>query len=253
MAQTMPISATQQALQGEAISGQAITLATTMVRLRPQLDGEVIQRLPAGMVVTLIGKHYNLWVRVQTDQAVLAGWVLATDLEQYHASPSDAPDPTASPLALPGVPGLAAPTGTAQPLVPTNPIPTPIGAPAGTSQRWRVRELAPVLPSEVLPPALQTRIITVTVGRTAVNLPQPTRIAGVRATPIPQRPMAGLRIVLVNAFGDRIAEAITPASGVVVLNQLLPATTHLWVQIPALGLHVPVTHDLVDILLMEES
>jgi hypothetical protein len=58
------------------------------------------------------------------------------------------------------------------------------------------------------------------------------------ATPTPVAPVgiAGLRVELVNVFGDVLAEAVTPADGWIVFNRGAVADTALFIQIRALGL-----------------
>ena len=53
-------------------------------------------------------------------------------------------------------------------------------------------------------------------------------------------PLAGMRVQLVNAFGDVLAEAITPDSGEVTLRRDLAPGTAVFIRVPSPGLQVPV-------------
>ena len=59
--------------------------------------------------------------------------------------------------------------------------------------------------------------------------------------------LAAIRVQLVNAFGDTLAEGVTPTSGQVTLSRDLVPGIAVFVRVPALGLQValdPVQPDL---------
>jgi hypothetical protein len=49
-----------------------------------------------------------------------------------------------------------------------------------------------------------------------------------------------MRVQLINAFGDVLAEAITPDSGEVTLRRDLAPGTAVFIRIPGPGLHIPI-------------
>jgi len=179
---------------------------------------------------------------------VLAGWVLATDLRQYDRDGSQEPAPTPpTPIAVPSpqptaVPGSSAP-----------PESLPTAGPSQTSGRQiQVTALPPLPITDLTPPVVSiTRAVTVSLRMSTVAPPSKTPIPGQKTTPIPSTPVVGLRIQLVNAFGDLLAEAIAPASGEVVLTREITPETALFVRLPALGLLTPVTGPQVTITVPE--
>jgi hypothetical protein len=65
--------------------------------------------------------------------------------------------------------------------------------------------------------------------------------------------LVGIRIQLVDAFGDLLAEAITPESGQTVLVCACDPQQALFVRVPALGVHVRVTSPQLQIRMPEVS
>jgi hypothetical protein len=59
-------------------------------------------------------------------------------------------------------------------------------------------------------------------------------------TPAPVTPRVGVRVQLVTASGDVLAEAVTDPSGQVALTRELSAWSTLFVRLPAAGLEVAV-------------
>ena len=208
--------------------GQAIVVATeTAFRIAPNAHASLIQNLPAETLVTLTGQFNGLWVSVTTIESVLPGWVLGTDLRRVN------PDQT--PLA--GTVG-----GTTTPTAPPPAGVANTAAPAAThALSVGVRPIAP-LPIDS-PPQLSPRAsLTVSVTVIAPHaLPSVTQVGSARTpTPAPSTPREGVRVQLINAFGDVLVEAVTNPSGQVALTRELATGSTLFVQLPAAGLELPV-------------
>ena len=214
------------AVQQNVAKGVALVVITTTLYLRPDATSPVVAVLAPDALVTLQGDSSGLWVRVTTATDVLPGWVLATQLRRVSAL---VPTPPAPPMAATTTGTLSALGGGA------GAAPTASPATAG------VRILDP-LPEPTAPPAPARISRSVTVLLVAAQGAQPTPHPGAR-TPTPsgdERPLAGLRVQLVSALGEVLAEGITPASGRVTLTRDVVPSTALLVQLPQLGLSVPV-------------
>jgi hypothetical protein len=209
---TVP-SITADAPQGSAV----VVAASTVMREGPNQATAAIQTLQQEARVTLLGQASGAWVRVQPEGGVVPGWVHGPDLHTLE-------------------PAAEANSVEATPVVSPAPV-TPEPAPAA--------RLPIVATLEPLPPAPSTAesraVLTVEVHLFATPGQSPgsgTR----RITPPPdqQRPLGGVRVQLVTVFGDVLAEALTPASGVVTLTRDLPVQAAVLVRLPALGLQFPV-------------
>jgi hypothetical protein len=210
---------------GATVRGQAIVIATeTAFRIAPNRTASQIQTLPAETLVTLTGQFSGLWVSVTTAESVLPGWVLGTDLRRVN--PDQAP-------AAGALGGTSAPT--APPVAAT-------AAPTATrAVSVGVRPIAP-LPIDPLPPGAPRASLTVSVTVIAAPaLPSVTPVGSARTpTPAPSTPREGVRVQLVSAFGDVLAEAVTGLSGQVALTRELATGSTLFVRLPAAGLEMPV-------------
>jgi hypothetical protein len=233
-------------VQGDSVKGQATALVTTTIRLRPQPDGEPIEVLAPATIVTLLGKHSNLWVRVQSADAVLDGWVLATDLRRFDPDASEAADPS------PAAPADEPPSSATDP-----PPDAPFSVPQPDTQHesadglliTRTLPMAPV-PEPEAPPASRTIAVTVTLRLAGAA---PSTRAATRVTPVPGVPVARQRVQLVNAFGDVLAEALTPEDGQVTFTHAVTSGAGLWVRLPAPGLLVEVSGPRLNIVLPEDQ
>jgi hypothetical protein len=206
---------------GATVRGQAIVIATeTAFRIAP--NGSLIQTLPAETLVTLTGQYTGLWVSVTTADGVLPGWVLGTDLRRVH------PDQTPVAGAVGGIVTPTAPPATG-PAAPTATLAVSVG----------VRPIAP-LPIDLLPPLAPRASITVSVTVIAAHAVSSITPVARTPTPAPTIPRLGVRVQLVNAFGDVLAEAVTGPSGQVVLTRELTAWGAIFVRLPAAGLEVAV-------------
>lgn len=223
---TVPISA-------DAPTGSArVSVAETALREGPSAAAPVIQNLPAETVVTLLGQSSGAWVRVQPAAGVVPGWVRAVDLvrEDIAATTTTTlPDPTAA---------AGGANGSPQPAASPNAIPV---TPTSASQALVVEPLEPVAPPLLSPPvqriplALTVRLVAVAEPpQASAGRPPPTIV------PAAARPLPAVRVHLVDAFGDVLAEALTNTDGSVTLTSSLPVGAAVFVQLPAAGLRVPV-------------
>ncbi len=89
--------------------------------------------------------------------------------------------------------------------------------------------------------SLAVSVLLVNSGATTATA---TPLAIGAGTPTPRAgglpPLAGMRVQLVNAFGDVLAEAITPESGEVTLRRDLAPGTAVFIRVPSPGLQIPV-------------
>lgn len=213
---------------GLTAKGPAIVQAsTTAFRIAPNPNASLIATLAAGTNVTLIGQYSGLWVSVTTADSVLPGWVLGTDLRRLvpgQATPvisSTATLPASTPPVSTGATAIA--------------LPTSISASA-----IRVRPIAPILAAPA--PAVPLRS-SLTISVTVQAAPPRAMAARSRsATPIPTagQPLAGLRVQLVDTFGQLLAEGITGADGGVALTHDVMPNQRLVIRLPAAGLDIAV-------------
>lgn len=207
---------------GQTTRGPALVVAReTAFRIAPNPGASLIETLPAETIVTLSGQYSGLWVSVTTAESVLPGWVLGTDLRR-----ADAGQPAATPASL------TAPT--ALPLTMT-------ATPAAAVERQPiVRLIAPIAP-EPAPAPLPRQALTVSVTISlAPTLLEPTPSSAARtAIPAPHVSLAGMRVQLVNAFGDLLAEGISGADGQIALTRELSASA-VFVRLPAAGIEIPI-------------
>jgi len=210
---------------GATTRGQAIVVSKeTAFRIAPNPLASLIEMLPSDAMVTLAGQYNGLWVSATTEESVLPGWILGTDLRRVKASQATTVvSPTAS------LPAQSAPA------VPATPMP------GGTSaESIRVREDAP-LPLEPGPAAPPRASLTVSVTLiVAPTLSPAPGASGRTPTPAPATPLAGLRVQLIDAFGDLLAEAISGANGQVTFTHDIAVGSGLAVRIPATGLEAPI-------------
>lgn len=218
--------------KGEAI----VTASATVLRIAPDADAEAIQTLDAGTHVTLLGQVSGAWARVQPLEGVVFGWVYGPDLRRIDedATAQATPGTTAAPLTgtATSSPTAASPTGETQSPAIATLVPLP---------RITALDPAPLPPPARLPARQQLTVaVTALVQRgSVIPTPPPGRPT---PTPLPgsQRPLAGLRVQLVNIFGDLLAEAITNSDGRVQLTRDMPPLVAAHLRIPALGIDLPV-------------
>ena len=218
-------SAAADAPQGVVV----VAAESTVLREGPDAKARAIQTLPQESLVTLTGQVSGSWVRGLPDGGVVPGWLYGPDLHR--------PSSTAAIPAVPSESGTPLSGGSASgnELVATLAPPTPTPKPRPVVSRL---DPAPA----PLPPALpgrQTVAVSVTLV-VATTPPAPLPGPGMpRPTLVPTPPLAGVRVQLVNAFGDVLIEAVTPQNGTVRLTRDLDSGLALFVRVPAVGLQVP--------------
>ena len=202
--------------------GPAQLVAEASVYLAPDARSERIATLRADTPITLTGQTSNLWVEITSDRRILPGWVAAQVVQRIHtitvvsptttvALPTTSADGTSAGSTPAATPSPAA--GKVLPLTPLLSLPVPA---------------APVAPREAfaLTVVLQATSSATNTGPT----PTPSRAAG----------LDGMRVQLVDALGDVLAEGVTRDGGRLVLARDLAPNTAVWVRVPAVGITVPV-------------
>lgn len=207
----------QPSVSNDAPKGEAVVVAeSTVLREGPAGNAPAIMTLPQETLVVLLGQASGAFVRVQPQGGVIPGWVRGADL---HLLGSPSGNQSGSATALPGV----------------NISPTPASTttvrPASGGQ------------SEPLPMA--TPISFVAPQRASVNvtvqLYQSTNQTMEEDDPADTfKPISGARVQLVNAFGDILTEAVTPANGQVTLTRDVDAGSAVYVRVPAMGIQIQV-------------
>lgn len=189
----------------DAPTGHAwVSVAQTMLHEGPDRATAALQTLPAESRVLLLGQSSGHWVRVQPVGGMLPGWVRGGDLtREVEQMPTTI-------LLLPTPPRLE----------PTN---MPL-------TQLLVERLEPLSVPDRSEP---TQRISLTLS---VQLQEEPRQDRPRTTDR----LSGVRIQLVNAFGDLLVEALTSATGLVTLTTELLPNTALFVQLPAAGLRITV-------------
>lgn len=209
------------ATSNDAPKGEAVVTAeSTALREAPDQRAAAILTLPQERIVTLLGQASGAYVRVQPKGGVIPGWVRAEDLQLLdHSTSSSSPSapPAGSATSMPAGQPTAAPVaspGPAAPQVSQLPTATPSGAPA-TAQR--------------VPLALTVLVLQST--RSVISEKDP---------PSTRKPLSGVRVQLVNAFGDILTEAATPANGQVALTRDIEPGDGVYVRLPAMGVQIAV-------------
>lgn len=225
-----PAPVPTQPIAIDGATGQAIVTAeSTVLRAGPDKAAEAIGALPQETIVTLLGQTSGAWARVQVPDLIVPGWVFAGDLRRLTSPPTPSAA-TPAPASADGAlgPGVALPPGAEIGLegAPVSPPPA-----AGL----RVTRLDPAPPPVVAPAQRVPLAVTVSLVVAAAEASP-----GGGATPTARPPIAGVRVQLTDAFGDVLAEAVTPAGGRVTLTRDLAPGTALVVRVPAAGLEVPV-------------
>jgi hypothetical protein len=234
-------AASAPAAAADAPKGTAIVSAkSTALRDMPNEQGTVIQTLPQETFVILQGQASGAWVRVQVVGGVLPGWVYGPDLKRIdEAAATDAALPASTANSAPevGAAAAAAPTAPSGMPATTGPVANALPAPRVVALQ---ATLAPA-PAQAQRISLAVSVLLVNSGATTATA---TPLAIGAGTPTPRAgglpPLSGMRVQLVNAFGDVLAEAITPDSGEVTLRRDLAPSTAVFIRVPSPGLQVPV-------------
>ncbi len=220
----------------DAPKGLAIVIVDeTSLHVGPGARTEVIQVIEHDEQVRLFGQAKGAWVRVQPFTAVVPGWVYAADLRPLPGTIGGGPQPIGATAALSQTATMSSTVAaaTANPLGATS---APTTTPTASVVAAHVETLDPI--AEPMPRA-HTRLpleLTVRIVHGTANDDDAPRVG-----PTPRRSeptgVAGLRVQLVNAFGDALAEGVTTATGEVTLTRDVEPNTALFVQVPGLGIH----------------
>jgi len=213
-------------------------VGTTALHVAPGAQSEVVQTLRDGEQVKLFGTAKGAWVRVQPFTAVVPGWVYAADLRPLPGTIRGGPVITET-LAL-SVTATVTPSTT---LLPTTPLPD-ARRPRPTALPTAVRATAEVEQASAdatMAGAEQASVeITVDILEASVPFATPGKPG---ATPMTRIGIAGMRVQVVNVFGDILLEAVTPSSGEVSFTREIAPETAVYVQVPALGLRAQLPAD----------
>jgi hypothetical protein len=217
--------------------GEAFVLRETNLRREPSMDSIVLAVLPPESIVTIRGPVQGAWVSVEHELTLLPGWVRWADLQRVGTA-RPGPDTTVSGTTT-AISGSPEASMSLQPTVITTARPT---VAAETGPQIDVVELDPILPP---PPAVPGPRVPLTLRTTIVASNRPT--GGTNplglATPTPDlsAPVSGVRLQIVNVFGDLLAEGMTGTDGTVRLSRDVQPDAQLLVRVPAWGLSLPLT------------
>jgi hypothetical protein len=107
-----------------------------------------------------------------------------------------------------------------------------------------VTALDPALEPAGLPPVARVPIaLQVTVVATDTPPAAGSTFGMASPTPDMRLPVPGVRVQLVNAFGDLLAEGVTDAGGIIRLSRDVRPGDALAVRVPAWGVELPVAAD----------
>jgi hypothetical protein len=236
------------AAQENIAAGPALIVMETVLRREPRENGEALATLPPESRVAVRGPVSGSWVSVESDRSILPGWVRAADLERISASTA-----TAAPAVEGGTPATSSqqPGAAATPrALPTISATSGAGGAQPPTRHVVVNVLDPALPPA--PPSPVERVpFTLLVAVAATDRP-PGRSAMIGiATPTPdlQQPIAGVRVQLVNVFGDLLAEGLTDAQGEARLRRDVRPGDALVVRVPAWGVELPLAADQTRLIL----
>jgi hypothetical protein len=228
-------------------AGTAVVVRETVLRREPRAGAAPLATLPQGSRVSVRGAVSDLWVSVESDRSILPGWVLAADLERVAPlADSATPVPEGSATAPTSQqPGAAETTR----VTPTTSSVSGAGSGQPADRQVTVSALDPALPPPLTPPVARVPFTLSIVIATTDGPPARNPIIGI-ATPTPdlRQPVAGVRVQLVNAFGDLLAESLSDAQGTAQLRRDVRPRDALVVRIPAWGIELPLTADQVRLI-----
>jgi hypothetical protein len=219
----------------DAPKGPAIVIVDeTRLHVGPGARTEVIQVIEHNEQVRLFGQAKGAWVRVQPFTSVVPGWVYAADLRPLPGTIAGSPQPITGTATLSQTTTMTSTLAAAA----SSPIAANAAAtttPTATAVAAHVEPLEPI--AEPVPPAQARLPVELTVRIVKSDTAQ-EQAPGVHQTPSRHEPngVTGLRIQLVNAFGDVLAEGVTTANGDVTLTRDVEANTALFVQVPGVGI-----------------
>jgi hypothetical protein len=191
------LSPTSPAITDTAGTGRAILTAAAPAYTDPDPAGVLLADLLPDTVVTLTGRVSAVWLEITGDLFVGTAWIDRRRVRPFSATATEN--------------GVAP-----QPAQPGSSDPTEGAAiPSGTPNIV-VRPLDPIR-TQPAPAAGPVQI------QVQVTIETPTR------------PVAGMRVILTNVFGDELVAVVTDAAGSATLVALVAPDTAIEVQIPAAG------------------
>lgn len=235
--------------QESIAAGPAIIVRETVLRREPSAGSTALATLGPQSPVSVRGPVRGLWVSVESPASILPGWVLWSDLERVGAEVTGAASPAGTGAGItptgtipPGSTLLASPGSTAAPA--SSGVAsggTPASSPAAQVAVTALDPtLAPAAPPPVarVPFSLQVHIV-------ATDAPRITRSTFGMASPTPDMrlPVPGVRVQLLNAFSDLLAEGVTDAQGVMRLSRDIRPGDALRLRVPAWGVELPLGSD----------
>lgn len=225
--------------------GPAIIIAETVLRREPNSGATALATLAPETQVTLRGPVSGLWINVESADSILPGWVRWSDLRRTAEATANTETAPTSAAALPSQqPGAAAVPGVGPSATAASASPTPGGP------QVVVRALDPALPE---PPAAPGPRSSVDIGITIVATDSPPSSGGTLgfATPTPdmRQPVGQVRVQLVNAFGDLLAEGLTDTAGTTQLRRDIRPGDQLRIRVPAWGVELPLASGQTTVIL----
>ena len=232
--------------QEEIAAGPAIIVRETVLRREPRENSTALATLAPETPVTVRGPVRGLWVSVESTTSILPGWVLWSELQRVGAAVSDTASPSSSTGASPTATTTAEPAGatTAATSRPTAAAASGGAAPSGSTSQVSVTALDPALAPAAPPPVARVPF-TLQVTVVATNTPPAVGSTFGMASPTPDMrlPIPGVRVQLIDAFGDLLAEGVTDAGGAIRLSRDVRPGDALAVRVPAWGVEVPIAAD----------
>jgi hypothetical protein len=206
---TAPVAPTPVPMSDTAGTGQAILTQDAPAYTDPDPASILLADLPPDAVVTLTGRVSGVWVEVTSEMFIGTAWMDRRRLRPIRAD--------ATPVTEVGTPSAAQPNNPPVITVPNTPPPAP-PAPGSTSG-VSVRPLTPAASAAPASAASSTQALV-----------QVRIVSGDDA-----RPVAGMRVVMMNALGDELVAVVTDARGEATLSALVAVDTAIDVVVPAIG------------------
>jgi hypothetical protein len=251
------VSAGGTAAQESIAGGPAIIVAETVLRREPSERGTALATLALETQVTVRGPVSGLWVSVETSASILPGWVRWSDLRRADGAETttDAGETsdTATPASQQSGAADASPSLGATSTSEASPFASSTSA-AGAGQP-PARQVVVTALDPALPPPQATPVaripFTLSVVVAARDRPTSDASSFSLASPTPdlRQPISGVRVQLVNVFGDLLAESLTDTQGAASLRRDVRAGDALAVRIPAWGIELPLAADQTRLIL----
>jgi hypothetical protein len=201
-----PAEPTTAPITESAGEGQVVITDDAPAYTSPSSRSEVLAVLPTGTQATLTGNVSGLWAEITTADLVGTAWI-----DRRRLRPTGTAAPATTTVA--GTPAAGTPTAGSG--TPSTGMATP-SAP-GTSRAVVIQPLpSPLQPTPIVAPEPVTARATVMVLQRS-------------------RPVAGMRVMLMDVFDTTLVELVTGADGRVALTATVRPGTALYVVIPALG------------------